>query len=109
MTEEFIAANPQVSRSIEIKAANTLADLHKILFKAFEREEEHMYEFQVGGSEPNDPKARRYGLKQILSDSFSEGASVGDAASTPISSLGLSVGDAFGYWFDFGDDLVAPN
>ena len=102
ITEEFIAENPEISRSIEIKGGNTLKDLHNILFKAFEREEEHMYEFQVGGSGPNDPKARRYGLKQPYSD-FAE-APVGDVASTPISSLGLSVDDAFGYWFDFGDD-----
>ncbi|MDJ0703246.1 MAG: plasmid pRiA4b ORF-3 family protein [Leptolyngbyaceae cyanobacterium MO_188.B28] len=104
VSEEFIAENPQVSRTIEIKGDNTLKDLHKILFKAFDREEEHMYEFQVGGSRPNDPKARRYGLKQPFPDPFSAGKPVGDVASTPISSLGLSVGDVFGYWFDFGDD-----
>ena len=105
MSEAFIAENPQVSRSIEIKGDNTLEDLHKILFKAFEREEEHMYEFQVGGSRPNDPNARRYGLKQTFTGSlFPSEASVEDVSSAPISSLGLSVGDVFGYWFDFGDD-----
>ena len=28
----------------------------------------------------------------------------GDVAKTAMSSLSLSEGDAFGYWFDFGDD-----
>jgi hypothetical protein len=28
----------------------------------------------------------------------------GDAAKTTIDSLGLKVDQAFGYWFDFGDD-----
>lgn len=104
ITEGFIAKNPVVSRNIEIKGGNTLKELHKILFKAFDREEEHMYEFQVGGSGPNDPQARRYGLKQIFSDPSVPVEPVGDVSSTTISSLNLSVDDAFGYWFDFGDD-----
>jgi hypothetical protein len=28
----------------------------------------------------------------------------GDVTRTRLGSLGLHVGDAFGYWFDFGDD-----
>jgi hypothetical protein len=60
ITEEFAAENPVVSRTIEIKGSNTLEDLHKIIFKAFDREDEHMYEFQVGGRGPQDPNARRY-------------------------------------------------
>ena len=60
VTEEFIEENPEVSRIIEIKGDNTLEDLHHILFDAFDREEEHMYEFQIGGRGPNDPEAQRY-------------------------------------------------
>jgi Plasmid pRiA4b ORF-3-like protein len=97
ITSEFITKNPVVSRTIEIKGSNTLEDLHKIIFKAFNRKEEHMYEFQVGGRGPQDPNAKRYGLSSL------EGTN-GDVSHTPISSLGLSVDDAFGYWFDFGDD-----
>ena len=104
ITEKFLAKNPVISRTIEIKGSNTLEDLHKIIFKAFDRLEEHMYEFQVGGCGPQDPNARRYGLKQAFSNSdFAEGLT-GDVSSTPIASLGLSIDDAFGYWFDFGDD-----
>ncbi len=102
ITEAFAAKNPVVSRTIEIKASSTLADLHKILFKAFGREEEHMYEFQVGGRGPNDANARRYGLKQAFSDPDDELA--GDVSSTTLAALGLSVDESFGYWFDFGDD-----
>lgn len=104
VTEKFIADNPEVSRTIEIKGNQTLKDLHQILFKAFDREEEHLYEFQIGGRGPNDPKAKRYGLKQAGSGSTRRKAPVNDVASTPIASLGLAVGQAFGYWFDFGDD-----
>jgi hypothetical protein len=102
ITEAFAAKNPEVSRVIEIKASSTLRDLHKILFKAFDREEEHMYEFQVGGRGPNDPNARRYGLKQAFSDPDDELA--GDVATTTLAEVGLSKDESFGYWFDFGDD-----
>lgn len=99
ITEAFAAKNPEVSRIIEIKGSNTLADLHHILFKAFDREDEHLYEFQVGGSGPQDPKASRYGLQ----NAFDEGLA-GDVSTTRISTLGLSIDESFGYWFDFGDD-----
>ncbi len=99
VTEAFVAKNPEISRIIEIKGSNTLAELHQILFKAFDREEEHLYEFQVGGSGPQDPKARRYGFKQALDKELA-----GEVSKTLIASLGLSVDKRFGYWFDFGDD-----
>ncbi len=98
VTDEFVAANPEVSRVIEIKGSNTLADLHQILFQAFDREDQHMYEFQVGGSGPHDPNARRYGLPPA-----GAGLSI-DVHCTLVADLDLSVDDAFGYWFDFGDD-----
>ena len=104
VTEAFAAKNPEISRQIEIQASNTLADLHKILFKAFDREEEHMYEFQVGGDRPNDPNAKRYGLKSAFSDSMFGDEPDGDVTTTTLASLGLSVDESFGYWFDFGDD-----
>jgi hypothetical protein len=104
ITEKFIAKNPEISRTIEIKGSNTLEDFHKIIFKAFNRKDEHMYEFQVGGSGPQDPNARRYGLKQVFSSSDVTEAPTEDVSSTTIASLGLSIDEAFGYWFDFGDD-----
>ncbi|NJN21476.1 MAG: plasmid pRiA4b ORF-3 family protein [Leptolyngbya sp. RL_3_1] len=101
ITDDFIEANPAVSRVIEIQGKQTLAELHRCLFKAFDREEEHFYEFQVGGSGPNDPKARRYGLQRAAS---AGGALAGDVQHTAIADLDLAVDDIFGYWFDFGDD-----
>lgn len=102
ITEEFAAENPVVSRTIEIKGSNTLADLHKIIFKAFDRQDEHLYEFQVGGNGPQDPNAKRYCLKQAFSSSAP--APTGDVSTASIATVGLSIDDAFGYWFDFGDD-----
>lgn len=104
ITEEFIDDNPQVSRTIEIEGDQPLKMLHQILFKAFDREEDHTYELQVGGRGPNDPKARRYGLKQSLARGSMGSDLAGDVDKTTLNDLELSVGDIVGYWFDFGDD-----
>lgn len=101
MTEQFAKRNPVVSRTIRIRGDQTLEDLHEAIFDAFDRWEEHMYEFQFG-KRPNDPKGKRY----VLPDDFdsNEPNVAGDVAQTTIDSLGLKVKKSFAYWFDFGDD-----
>ena len=100
VTQKFIDQNPVISRTIEIRGDQTLADLHRAIFKAFDREEEHLYEFQIGGKGPNDPNAKQYGLPTA----FEGGNSGGDVTQTAMDDLNLKVGEVFGYWFDFGDD-----
>ena len=104
MKKSFAGKNPVISRTIEIRGDQTLAHLHNAIFDAFDRDDEHMYEFQIGGKRPMDPKARRYGLPMAMDDPFGEQEPAGNAARTTIGSLGLKSGEAFGYWFDFGDD-----
>jgi hypothetical protein len=101
ITEKFIKKNPIVSRTIQIRGDQTLEDLHGAIFKAFAREEDHMYEFQIGGKGPHDPEARCYGLSSMIRD-LDEAK--GDVSTTRIDSLNLKKDEAFGYWFDFGDD-----
>ena len=62
MTESFLKKNKVVSRIIQIRGDQTLAELHRAIFAAFDREREHRYEFQIGGEGPMDPQARRYVL-----------------------------------------------
>jgi len=105
MTQKFIKKNKVICRAVQICGDQTLKDLHYAIFDAFGREDQHMYEFQVGGKGPMDPKARRY----VLSGAFENpmpgtSRAAGDVTRTAIGSLGLKKGDAFGYWFDFGDD-----
>lgn len=105
MTERFVKKNKVISRSIQLRGDQTLEALHYAIFDAFDREDEHMYEFQVGGKGPMDPKARRY----VLSGEFEVSTprtpkAAGDVAHTTVGSLGLKKDDVFGYWFDFGDD-----
>lgn len=103
MTETFFNENKVVSRTIQIRGAQTLEILHYAIFGAFGREDQHMYEFQIDGKGSMDPKAK-YVLPIAMDDTFAEKKPDGDITRTPIGSLGLKVGDAFGYWFDFGDD-----
>lgn len=104
MTESFAKKNPVISRTFEARGDHTLADLHHAIFKAFGRYDAHMYEFQVGGKRPMDPKARRFGPSMAMVDPFGERDGSADAARTTIASLRLASGKQFGYWFDFGDD-----
>ena len=104
MTEAFVKKNKVISRTIQIRGAQSLEILHYAIFGAFGREDEHMYEFQVGGKGPMAPKARKYVLPMAMDDSFSGKKPAGDVTRTSIGSLGLKVDEAFGYWFDFGDD-----
>lgn len=91
-------ANKEISRKIEIRGDQTLEDLHEILFEAYDREEEHMYEFQFG-KRPFDPEAPRYGPAPLAADGEAE-----DASTTKLDDLDLKKGRVFGYWFDFGDN-----
>ena len=104
VTEQFVERNPVLSRTIEIRGDQTLEDLHQAIFDAFDREDEHMYEFQIGGRGPNDPKARRYVLAEEFENPMGAPNPAGDVSKAAIGSLKLKVDESFGYWFDFGDD-----
>ena len=101
MTESFLKKTRVISRTIQIRGDQTLAELHRAIFDAFDREQEHMYEFQIGGEGPMDPQARRYVLPAGMHGGDKP---AGGVKSATIESLGLKVNDLFGYWFDFGDD-----
>jgi len=104
MTDKFRKKNRVVSRTIQIRGDQTLRDLHRAIFEAVDREEEHLYEFEVGGKGPRDPKAKRYTLRSAAEDPFGMEEPAGDVSHTTIGSLDLKPKQAFGYWFDFGDD-----
>ena len=102
--EKFVKKNPVMSRTIEICGDQTLEELHNAIFKAFNRFDNHMYEFQVGGKGPNDPKARRYGFSSPDDELLMGGKLAGDVRQTIMDNLKLKKDATFGYWFDFGDD-----
>ena len=101
---KFAEKNPIMSRTMEIRGDQTLEELHAVIFKAFDRFDEHLYEFQVGGKGPNDPKARRYGFPAYQDEAYDDYKLTGDVTQTTLDALKLKIDDVFGYWFDFGDD-----
>lgn len=88
-------ANKEISRVIEIRGDQTLEQLHRAIFQAYDRWDEHLYQFQFG-KRPFDSDGPNYGVASEDGD--------GDAETTTLDDLGLKKGRVFGYWFDFGDD-----
>jgi hypothetical protein len=101
---KFIKKNPVLSRTLEIRGNQTLEELHEIIFKAFDRFDQHLYEFQFGGKGPQDPKAKRYGLFANQVEISNDFNLAGDVKQTTMDALKLKQDQSFGYWFDFGDD-----
>ncbi|MDO9538198.1 MAG: hypothetical protein Q7J68_07760 [Thermoplasmata archaeon] len=94
----------EISRTIQIRGTQTLENLHCAIFCAFDRWEEHLYEFILGKG-PDDRSAI-YSSHAYLADWGYGDEEMGDVADTAIDSLGLKVDRAFGYRFDFGDEWV---
>jgi hypothetical protein len=102
ITRAFARKNKTVSRTILVRGDQTLNQLHEAIFAAFDRDDPHMYEFQMGKG-PMDPDGPRYVLPGAADDD--SGAPVaGTVDATTLDAVGLEVGRQFGYWFDFGDD-----
>ena len=104
LTDSFVKDNPTICRNIRIRGDQTLQDLHDAIFDAFDRSDEHMYEFQIGGKRPMDPKARCDVLPAAEEFDSGAGRAAGTVDKTTLDSLNLKPDDAFAYWFDFGDD-----
>jgi hypothetical protein len=102
VTTAFARKNRSVVRTIEIRGDQTLEQLHDCIFAAFDRDDPHMYEFQMGKG-PMDPKGPRYVLPMAADEDFGPRIA-GTVDTTTIDQMGLEVGRQFGYWFDFGDD-----
>lgn len=91
-----------IHRTIQIRGDQTLEDLHLAIFKAFNRFDEHLYEFLLDlGTED---KIATYSLPDYEVIPAFEEEMAGDVRTTTIDSLSLEVDQEFGYRFDFGDN-----
>jgi hypothetical protein len=97
ISEKF--ASKVISRVIEIRGDQTLEQLHLTIFKAYDRFDDHSYEFQLG-KRPFDADGPNYGVDGSTLSKRGNG----DARKTRLDDLGLKKDRVFGYWFDFGDD-----
>lgn len=103
MTEEF--ARQRISRTIQIKGEQTLEILHGAIFNAFDRFDEHLYEFNLG-RDAFDRSGKRYTPYEYYDDSARDEIEGTDTAVATIDSLGLTEERTFTYRFDFGDEWI---
>jgi hypothetical protein len=107
MTDGFVARNPVISRTIEIRAGQTLNQLHRTIFKAFDRWDDcHLSEFNLGGG-VHDKGGDRYVLQFVYDDPdeqdfYDEGRPAGSVTQTRIGKLDLQLGQVFWYRNDHG-------
>lgn len=99
VSKAFVEKNPQVQRTIEIRGDQTLEDLHFAIFDAYDREDEHLYEFTIFG--PSKRQVRRF--LQDFGESYVPEDVEGFVESFTLHSLGLKVKTGILYQFDFGD------
>jgi len=97
VSEKF--AKKEIRRDIEIRGDQTLEQLHDAIFTAFDRFDEHLYEFQFG-KRPFDPDGPNYGVPDPQESNKKDG----DARTTTLDDLKLKAHGVFGYLFDFGDE-----
>ncbi|MFZ3578035.1 plasmid pRiA4b ORF-3 family protein [Virgibacillus sp. DJP39] len=79
---------------IILSSKNTMEDLHKVILKAFDFDDDHLYSFFMDG--------RKWSQDCIVSPYDDSGAP--NAAEVTIGSVGLTNGRRFMYLFDFGDE-----
>jgi hypothetical protein len=84
-----------VSRSIEVREDQTLADLHQTIREAFGWLDDHLYSFWLDG--------RFWGDRSSEYTSPVEAEEGVRTADVPVSELGLQPGATIAYVFDFGD------
>jgi hypothetical protein len=97
MAEDY--EGEEIIRRIDILGRHTLHDLHEAIFDAFERSEEHLYEFNLGTG-PGDRSQIYFYTGDWEEGDEGEG---GDPEVTALAALDLQVGRRFGYTFDMGD------
>ena len=104
-----LAGKKSVWRRIALRSNQTLDDLHEAIFRAFDRDDEHMYSFYF-------PKPGRKGRTAIYdAEEYThpyaaanpfplDDKPVTNAKKAKLSALGLKPGRTFLYLFDFGDE-----
>ena len=101
VTDMFATENPIVSRTLQVLGSHSLEDLHDAIFDAFERIDDHLYEFRLA-EHPDDVEAVVYVMPEEADGH--PGQTIGGTTECTIGELGLAPEDIFFYWFDFGDD-----
>lgn len=101
--------NKRIYRNIEILENQTLADLHEMIFYAFDRYDEHLYSFFLTRRSTRSTRtiydSPEYTHPMALQQHYGFGFKKQyNAAEATIGKLGLKEKDKLYYLFDFGDE-----
>jgi Plasmid pRiA4b ORF-3-like protein len=100
----------KVRRTIELAADQTLADLHLAILDAFGWDTDHLHQFSLSGDlrderfsipAPDEETPPFYGLEPT-----GQMEEPPEEESFPLGAMGLPVGHAFAYLYDFGDNNI---
>src|SRR5829696_7304211 len=99
----------KIWRRIAVRSDQSLDDLHRAIFDAFDRDDEHLYSFYFPAPGTKGRKALQTAVEYTHPVNAEEGDPFGDrplhnAGETPLGTLGLIPKQTFLYLFDFGDD-----
>ncbi len=102
--EEF---SHEISRTVEIPGRETLFDLHWIIQKAFDWDNDHLYSFYMS-NKLYDRETEYSGTPDgdYITSDFDYEKPAKSAAATELRDLSLSTGQVFLYLFDYGDMLI---
>lgn len=92
LTIELVGADPRVSRTVEVPLSIGLPALHATIQAAMGWEDDHLYEFRIGG--------RGYGGPHVDWDG------VRPAGKAKLADIVASGKRVFEYHYDFGDDWL---
>lgn len=98
----------RIWRRIALRGDGTLDDLHKAIFKAFDRYDPHLYSFffpkAPGRGARSGPRPKEYTAPPMFDDPdpFGDEDQI-NAAEARLDDLRLKAGQRFEYLFDFGD------
>lgn len=99
---------PNLYRIIETSENCTFDDLHRAIFEAFNRYDEHLYSFFITRKDTENIRdiynAPEIAHPMSLEDIMGFGKKKRSTAKTRIGDVGLNEKDVFQYLFDFGDD-----
>ena len=99
----------RIYRNIEILGSQTLEDFHNVIFRAFDRFDEHLYSFYITRKAVKNIRkivdSDEYTLPVGFGDDlFFPGKKKGNVQKTKIAFLKLKEKDKLYYLFDFGDE-----
>ncbi len=104
-----LSADDGISRRIAMLGSQSLDELSWSIFRAFDREEEHLYSFYFPKPGSRGRAKIRDAVEYSHPANCEEGGSPwnpspANSAEAPLSSLGLKPRQKFYYLFDFGDE-----